>query len=153
MAGGTPEHGRIQANLIREIGNALGRRPCVVFSSDVRVRIDASDRTTYPDLSVVSGKREVSRIDPHAITNPVVIVEVLSESTEREDRGEKFAHYRRLGSLQEYVLVAQEARRIEVFRRSPQGWVLSEAGPGEQLGLESVEVRVAVDDVYFDPTA
>lgn len=153
MAGGTPEHGRIQANLIREIGNALGRRPCVVFSSDVRVRIDASDRTTYPDLSVVCGKREVAKIDPLAITNPVVIVEVLSESTERDDRGEKFAHYRRLDSLKEYVLVAQEARRVEVFRRSPQGWVLSEAGPGEQLVLESIEVRITVDDVYFDPTA
>ncbi|UJR86512.1 Uma2 family endonuclease [Sandaracinus amylolyticus] len=153
MAGGTPEHGRIQVALAAEIRRALGRRPCVVLSSDVRVRIDASDRTTYPDLSVVCGKREVSAIDPHAITNPVVIVEVLSESSERADRGEKFAHYRRLSSLQEYVLVAQEARRIEVFRRSTEGWVLTEAGPGEQLVLTSIDATIAVDDVYFDPTA
>lgn len=153
MAGGTPEHGRVQANLIREIGLALGRRPCVVFSSDVRVRIDASDRTTYPDLSVVCGKREVSKIDPHAIVNPVVVVEVLSESTERDDRGEKFAHYRRLSSLQEYVLVAQESRRIEVFRRSTEGWVLTEAGPGQRAALASIEASIAVDDIDFDPTA
>lgn len=69
MAGGTPEHGRIQANLIREIGNALGRRPCVVFSSDVRVHIDASDRTTFR-TSRSCGKREASNIEPHAIRTP-----------------------------------------------------------------------------------
>lgn len=153
MAGGTPEHGRIQANLAYELRRALGRRPCVVLSSDVRVRIESSDRTTYPDLSVVCGKRETARDDPHAIVNPTLIVEVLSESSERSDRGEKFAHYRRLDSLQEYVLVAQEARRIEVFRRTPEGWILTEAGPGEHVALASIDARLAVDDVYFDPTA
>lgn len=151
MAGGTPEHGRLQANVIREIGNALGARPCVLFTSDVRVRVDATDRTTYPDLFVVCGPRTTSPADSNAITNPILIVEVLSDSTELDDRGEKFAHYRHLASLEEYVLVSQRAHRIEVFRRTAEGWVLSEAGPGESARLRSIEAGLSVDAVYRDP--
>jgi Uma2 family endonuclease len=153
MAGGTIEHGRLQANVVRELGNALSGKPCVVLSSDVKVRVDETDRTTYPDASVVCGPRQTSPLDRHAIVNPVVIVEVLSEGTERDDRGEKFAHYRRLPSLMEYVLVSQEARRIEVFRRTPEGWMLVEAGPGQHLELRSLGVSLDVDAVYFDPAA
>jgi Uma2 family endonuclease len=152
MAGGTPEHGRLQASLIRELGNALAGKPCVVMTSDVRVRVDATDRTTYPDLFVVCGPRRVSAADANAIVNPILIVEVLSEGTEREDRGEKFAHYRRLDSLVEYVLVSQTRPLVEVFRRSPEGWVLSEAGPGSRIGLRSIDASLDVDAVYRDPT-
>ncbi len=153
MAGGTPEHGRLQANLIREIGNALGTRPCALFTSDVRVRVDATDRTTYPDLFVVCGPRSTSPVDPNAITNPLIVVEVLSDGTELDDRGEKFAHYRHLASLEEYVLVSQRARRLEVFRRTADGWILSEAGPGEHARLRSIDALLAVDAVYRDPAA
>ena len=107
MAGGTPEHGRLAAALAGELRGKLRGRPCAVFSSDVRIRIAATDRTTYPDLSVVCGKRETAADDPDALVNPIVIVEVLSDSTEADDRGAKFAHYRRLESLREYVLVSQ----------------------------------------------
>lgn len=92
------------------------------------------------------GKRETSKDDPHAIVNPTVIVEVLSEGTERDDRGQKFAHYRHLASLEEYVLVGQDSRRIE-------GWILSEAAAGETIKLRSLGVDLAVDEVYFDPAA
>ena len=97
----------------------IGDRPCAVFTSDVRVRIDATDKTTYPDAFVVCGPRQTSPVDPHAVTNPLLIVEVLSEGTERSDRGEKFAHYRRLPSLREVVFVGQDPQRIEVYSRGP----------------------------------
>jgi Uma2 family endonuclease len=151
MVGGTPEHGRLASNLIHELGKALGRRPCVVYSSNVRVRILATDLSTYPDATVVCGKLEPAPDDRNAIANPTLIVEVLSDSTEAQDRGEKFAHYRRLPSLREYLLVSQHSIRLEVYRRQGDFWVLAEAGPGQRLRLDSLDVALSVDDVYFDP--
>lgn len=153
MAGGTVEHGRLAAALIAALSVALRGRPCVVLSSDVRIRIQATDRSTYPDLSVVRGKRESASDDPDGIVNPTVVVEVLSDSTEADDRGEKFAHYRTLTSLQEYVLVAQRAQRIEVFRRGGNQWAYLEAGPGGAIALESIGATLAVDEIYRDPLA
>jgi Uma2 family endonuclease len=153
MAGGTIEHARLQGAVIRELSLGLRGRPCVVLTSDARVRVDATDRTTYPDASVVCGPREASPVDRHALINPVVLVEVLSPETERDDRGEKFAHYRHLASLAEYVLVSQSERRIEVFRRAPEGWILTEAVAGESMHLRSIDVTLDVDAIYFDPAA
>ena len=155
MAGGTSEHARLQATFGRALGNALeqAKKRCSVFSSDLRIRVDESDRTFYPDLSVICGKRQVSIDDTLALTNPVVIVEVLSESTERNDRGEKFRQYRLLPSLEEYVLVNTDSKHIEVFRRTSEGWVLNDVRAGEELVLRSLDVRIAVDAIYFDPTA
>jgi Uma2 family endonuclease len=153
MAGGTPEHARLAANVIRELGAALRGRPCAAFTSDARARIEATDRATYPDVTVVCGRLEHAPEDPDSITNPVVIVEVLSDATEADDRGEKFAHYRRLASLREYVLVSQRARRLEVYRRRDDRWLLDEAGAGETLRLESIEVVLSVDEIYRDPLA
>ena len=153
MAGGTIEHARLQVAVTSELRSALKGKPCVVLSSDGKVRIDATDRTTYPDASVVCGPSEHSPRDRHALTNPRVIVEVLSDDTERDDRGEKFSHYRHLSSLEEYVLVGQRERRIEVFRRTPEGWILAEAVAGQQIVLRSVDVTLDVDAIYFDPRA
>lgn len=153
MAGGTPEHSRLAASLARQLGNALEGRPCAVFSSDLRVRIEATGRSTYPDLSVVCGARRAAKDDEDAITNPVVLVEVLSDATEASDRGDKFAHYRQLESLKEYVLVSQKEPRIEVFRRQGDHWSLYEARAGQSIELASLEVSLAVDDVYRDPLA
>jgi Uma2 family endonuclease len=151
MAGDTPEHARLAANIIGELTAALRGRPCSVFTSDARVRIEATDRATYPDVTVVCGRLEHAADDPDSISNPVVIVEILSDATEAEDRGEKFAHYRRLASLREYVLVSQRARRLEVYRRRDERWLLDEAGTGETLRLESIDVVLSVDEVYRDP--
>jgi Uma2 family endonuclease len=152
MAGGTPDHGRLAMNVGRLLGAALAGKPCAVFSSDVRVRIESTGRSTYPDLTVVCGRLARAGDDADAIVNPIVLVEVLSDSTEASDRGDKFAHYRRLPSLREYVLVSQTTPRIEVFRRREGGdWVLSEAGPGEAARLESIDVALPVDEVYHDP--
>ena len=153
MAGGTIEHARLAMSFGGELRNALAeaRRPCVVLSSDARVRIRATDRATYPDLSVVCGGIERASDDPHGIVNPTVIVEVLSDSTSAEDRGEKFAHYRRLLSLREYVLVSQKEQRLEVYHREGDFWRLAEARSGQSLRLESLGVAISVDAVYADP--
>ena len=154
MAGGTPEHGRLAVAFAAVLRNALTGKPCVLYNSDVRVRVEATGRSTYPDLSVVCGRLERASDDPDAIANPSVIVGVLSESTEASDRGDKFAHYRRLASLREYVLVSQSTPRIEVFHRADSGaWMLTEAASGQHATLESLGISLAVDDVYYDPLA
>ncbi|UJR86783.1 Uma2 family endonuclease [Sandaracinus amylolyticus] len=152
MAGGTPEHAALSAAVIAGLSVALRGKPCRVYSSDLRVRVRETDLATYPDVAVVCGALETSPDDRHAVTNPVVLVEVLSESTEAHDRGAKFAHYRHLTTLQEYVLVAQTERRIEVYRRNERDrFELIEAGAGETIELASLGVTLRVDDVYVDP--
>ncbi|HEY6463025.1 MAG TPA: Uma2 family endonuclease [Polyangiaceae bacterium] len=154
MAGGTPDHGALALAFAHLLQNALGDRPCRIYSSDVRVRVRATGMTAYPDLSVVCGRLETDPDDSKAIANPVVIVEVLSDSTEARDRGVKAAHYRHLVSLREYVLVAQHERRIEVHRRNEAGrWELFEYEAGQRAELASIGCVVPVDDVYRDPLA
>jgi Uma2 family endonuclease len=152
MAGGTIEHGGLAVALAREIGLALRSKPCRAFSSDVRVRIPETDLATYPDLSVVCGQLERATDDGEAITNPVLLVEVLSDSTEACDRGAKWAHYRRIASLREYVLVSQAEPLIEVYRRTQGGrFELFEARAGEAIELASIGARLEVSDVYANP--
>lgn len=153
MAGGTPEHGRLAMALGRVLAGALTGKPCVVYSSDVRLRIAATNRSTYADAFVVCGPDRRAGDDPDAITNPVLIAEVLSPTTERSDRGEKFAHYQQIESLQLYVLVSQDSRRIEVFHRQGVNWLLSIHEAGAEVPLTEIGVTLRVDDVYFDPRA
>lgn len=151
MSGGTIAHGRLIGQITGLIRDALKGRPCIVLPAEVRVRIRAADRATYPDLHVVCSAVEADPDDPHAVVNPTVIVEVLSSSTMEADRGDKFAAYRRLRSLREYVLVSQQERRIDVYTRDGRRWILDEYRTGEPLRLESIDVGFAVDDVYVDP--
>ena len=154
MAGGTPEHSALAASVTIALGNALRGRPCRVFSSDLRIRSPEAGLATYPDVAVVRGRLETHPEDPDAATNPVVIVEVLGDSTEAIDRGKKLSHYRRLASLREVVFVSQHEPRLERYHRGDDGrWVLDEAGPGEAVELAAIGARLAVDDVYFDPLA
>jgi len=154
MAGGTLEHAALAAALAREIGIALQGRPCRTFSSDARVRIEATDMTTYPDLSVVCGELRSSPADERAMLNPVVICEVLSDSTEAYDRGAKASHYRHIPSLREYVLVSQSEQRVEVQRRNAAGhWEIHEFGPGAHAVLESLDVSLSLAALYRNPLA
>ncbi len=153
MAGGTPEHARLTAAMIIRLGIALADRDCAVYTSDLKIHVEATQRSTYADVVVVCGPLERSELEPNAITNPTVIVEVLSPSTEASDRGEKWRHYQHLPSLREYVLVAQDEPYVEVFRRSGDEWVLRSARAGDALELPSQGVRVAVDDIYAAPGA
>lgn len=152
LAGGSPEHGALAAAWIRELGVALAGRPCRVFTSHVRVRIQATGLTTYPDVSVVCGRLERDPEDPDAIVNPVLLVGVLSESSEAHDRGAKAAHYRRIPSLREYVLASQAEPLIEVHRRNAEGrFELFEARLEDPVHLASVEVTLSVRALYANP--
>ena len=152
MAGGTPMHSRLQGNCIAALNAALKGKPCGVYSSDLRVRIEATDRSTYPDVTVVCGKLQTATDDSDAVTNPVVIIEVLSDSSEASDRGEKFSHYRRLDSLQEYVLVNQKSKSVEVFRRSEGiAWAYFPFQEGQPVELKSIDVTLDITELYENP--
>ena len=118
MAGGTPEHGALATTVAGELRAAQRGRACRVYSSDVRVRVAATGLSTYPDATIVCDRLETDPADPDAILNPIVLVEVLSDSTEAYDRGVKAAHYRRIPTLREYVLLSQREPFIEVYRRN-----------------------------------
>jgi Uma2 family endonuclease len=152
MAGGTVDHSLIVANVIRELGNLLKGKPCRVFDSNLRVRIPRKVLYTYPDVSVICGPRETDPNDSagETLTNPRLIVEVLSPSTEAYDRGEKFDRYRELDSMVEYVLVSQETPRIETFFRQADGtWLLTPvSGLASSSKLRSVEVELPLGEVY-----
>jgi Uma2 family endonuclease len=153
MSGGTPEHARLAQAIGAALTVALHGKPCAVFSSDLRVRIQATGRSTYPDVAVVCGKLERDATDSDAVTNPRVIVEVLSPSTESSDRGDKWAHYQRLGSLREYVLVSQASPRIEIYSRdeAQSGWLYRHYGLGESAQLPSLESSIGLDAIYANP--
>ncbi|MEZ4299779.1 MAG: Uma2 family endonuclease [Polyangiaceae bacterium] len=155
MAGGTPDHARLATAVIGSLARQLVGKRCCPFGSDLMVRVPSTGLSTYPDISVVCGKLEMDAENPRAVTNPTVIVEVLSDSTEASDRGEKFAHYRRIPALREYVLVSQHKPLIEVFRKNEAGqWVLvAEAEKGQSATLESIGATLSVDEVYADPLA
>jgi Uma2 family endonuclease len=128
MAGGTPMHSLIAANLIVALGNRLRSRGCHTFTSDLRLKVEMSGLYTYPDVSVVCGEMKFSAPEQDCLLNPTLLAEVLSESTEGYDRGTKFEHYRRIPSLQAYLLVSQHKPSVDLFLRGhAAAWVLSEA--------------------------
>ena len=150
MAGGSYLHALIIGNLARELGIVLKKTPCTVTTSDVRTRVSVNGLYTYPDIAVVCGEAKLLDGRRDTLLNPVLIVEVLSPSSEAYDRGFKSAQYRTLESLQEYALVSQNEARIEIFRRQSNGeWLLSEAiGREARSQFNSVDAEVALADVY-----
>lgn len=126
MTGGTEEHNLIATSIVRELGNPLERRPCNLYAGDMKVRIDAANVSTYSDIMVVCGERQFYDQRHDVITHPALIIEILSDSTEAEDRGDKFAHDRSLPSLQADLLVTQTRVGTELYVRHPDGrWLLS----------------------------
>ena len=149
MAGGSPEHAALAMNVGSALVVQLRDRPCRVMSSDLRVRVLATGLATYPDVTVVCGPLQRDPEDRVAAVNPIVVVEVLSDSTEEYDRGDKLDHYRRIPSLRECLLVSHRRRLLEVERRESDGsWTRHQAGPGERLRLESIGCDLDVDDLY-----
>ena len=149
MAGGSPMHSLIAANLIRELGTKLKRAPRP-FTSDLRLKVDATGLFTYPDVSVLCGPLEFAAGTDDTAVNPTLIVEVLSDSTEAYDRGEKFRQYRLMPALQEFLLVSQRLPRIEQFMRRAQGeWALQTAeGRDATLTLPSLQVTLELNEVF-----
>ena len=150
MAGGTPEHGAITMRIGAALIPQLRGRGSTVYSSDVRIRVAATGLSTYPDLSVGCGERRADTLDPQALVDPVVLVEVLSPSTEAYDRGEKLSHYQGIPSLREVLLVAHDRREVEVWRRSEGGWVSETVGAGGVAELNSIGCRLEVEALYRD---
>lgn len=149
-AGGSYWHSLIAANFSRELGNALKGKPCAVLTSDLRISVSPQGLYTYPDVAVVCAEPKFVDGRKDTLANPTLLVEVLSPSTEAHDRGFKSAQYRTLASLQEYVLVAQNEARVEVFNRQSNGnWLLTEfAGLDAVAHFESVGARVPLAQIY-----
>jgi Uma2 family endonuclease len=149
MAGASREHNIAVGNVVTGLNLALRDRPCDVYPSDMRVAVPSARLFTYPDVTVVCGPVELTGDAPDTLTNPSVIVEVLSPSTEAYDRGEKFAAYRTLPSLRDYVLVSTGLFLVEHYARQPDGdWLLRERREGGRIAL-SIGVELAVDEIYL----
>ncbi len=152
MAGGTPMHAAICANVTSALRNALRGKGCGVASSDLRVHVPQTKFYTYPDVSVVCGRIQTLETDETVILNPSLLVEVLSSSTEAYDRGAEFAHYERIPTLAEYLLVSADGRRLEHFRRIENGqWIRSVVSADEDaesvLILPTFGISLAIADV------
>lgn len=148
MSGGTANHARIGSNAVRALEDALGDSPCNVYNSDLGVRLSET-RYTYPDASVTCDKRDQG--DTDMVQSPRLILDVLSESTEAYDRGKKFALYRQCPTIEEYVLIATDLQSVEVFHRTPEGWVAYHArvyGPGDTIELASIGVQFPLSVLY-----
>jgi Uma2 family endonuclease len=152
LAGGSAQHNRITINSITSLYAQLQNRSCAVYSSDMRVRIPQRQSYLYPDVSVVCGQELFEDIGQEILLNPIVIIEVLSPSTERHDRGQKFELYRTIDSLQEYLLIAQDARRIDHFiRQSDTLWTFASIGEEEgHIVLPSIECTLTVSAIYHN---
>lgn len=152
MAGRTPRHAALTLTVGAALHAGLRGGPCRAFSSDLRIRVTETGLATYPDVAVVRGPLETDPDSDDTVTNPRLIVEVLSSSTEDYDRGEKFENYRRVSSLQAVVYVWQTEPRIEVRRRAGEGgdWVSTRYLIGATVPLESIGCALDVDEVYRD---
>jgi len=151
MSGGTRDHAVISGNLYSALDKRMTGHPCQPFNDQLRVRIPGSARYLYPDVSVVCGEIHADPEDPKcSITNPRLLIEVLSSSTESYDRGEKFNLYRRLPSLQEYVLVSQTRPQVEVFhRQDDNSWrFVVASGMDATLTLASIQLEIPFSEIY-----
>jgi len=147
MAGGTPDHAALAAAVIGLLRSVIPQS-CRTFTSDLRVRT-SSGLTTYPDAAVVCGKTTRAADDPISVTNPCLLVEVTSPSTEDYDRGEKVRHYKSLPSVQEILIVSHREARLTIHRRNNTGsWSTGEVNTGDSVELASVAATLAVGDVY-----
>lgn len=160
MAGGTENHSIIQGNVITALNVRLAHRPCRVYTSDMRLFIARRRTFTYPDAMVICGKTEFQAGRTDVVTNPVVIVEVLSPTTREHDRIEKFKLYRQIDSLREYALVDSERMVVSILRREPASgkWTIDMWNDAEEvLTLESLELEIPLRAVYdkieFTPDA
>ena len=157
MAGGSPNHSLIATNLSWLLGNALTQRPCRVYGNDLQVFIKNKELVTYPDVSVVCGPLEYAEEDRNLVTNPLVIVEVLSPSSANYDQITKFNLYKGLDSCEDYVLVDSRRMNVIYFHKlAPNQWVQQiYTQPQEVLSVQSLNIELTLAQIYvkveFDP--
>ena len=158
MGGASARHVEIVGNIVSELRNHLRQRPCRVYSTDLRLCVDADRRYTYPDVVVVCGQPRFLGDELDTLLNPDLIVEVLSESTRNYDRGDKFQQYRGIPSFREYLLVDQAKAHVERYTKQKDGtWSLWETDSLDNaVHLESIAVTLPVCEIYlkiaFEPT-
>lgn len=153
MAGASTNHNRIKENIAIEIGLCIRGKGCRSYSSDQRVHVPTNSMYAYPDIVVVCGPNQYHDDVHDTLTNPMLLVEVLSPATAALDRGEKFALYRQIPTLQEYVVIDSQYVRAEVFRKNEHGFwfIASEAGTLDRtIQLESIDLTIAMTDAYAE---
>jgi Uma2 family endonuclease len=152
MTGGSLNHNQISINIASQLKSTLRGSPCRPLASDMRVKVNEIDKYTYPDIVVVCGNIELEKVKGvETLLNPVVIIEILSDSTEAYDRGKKFTHYRLIPSLREYILVSQDYCNVELFSRSDSGiWqILDPCMDMERsFTIESIDCELLLSDIY-----
>jgi Uma2 family endonuclease len=149
MSGASRLHNLVTGNLFSELHAQLKGRPCEIYSIDMRVRIAATGSYVYPDIVAVCGEPELLDETFDTLTNPQLVVEVLSPSTEKYDRNEKFERVKQLDTLLEFVLIAQDRVRVERYTRQAEDWVLTTWETLEdRLTLESIGCEVGLSDIY-----
>ncbi len=150
MSGASVQHTIVVTNIVASLHQQLRKKPCTVHASDLRVRVEKNTLYTYPDIVVVCGDAKFSDEQKDTLTNPTLIVEVLSKSTEQYDRVKKFELYRGLDSLQEYILVSQNEFRVELFtKQNQQQWIFSEVTEKNGLlKIHSIDAVLSVEDIY-----
>ncbi len=150
MAGATKRHNRISTNIIRLLDNQMLERDCNVYGSDMRVKISETEKYTYPDVVAICGEEFYEDETEDTLLNPMLIVEVLSKSTEGYDRGGKFEYYQTIESFNEYVLISQEPFRVEQFVRKERNvWTYFEfRQPSDVVKLHSVSCEISLGDIY-----
>lgn len=151
MTGASKTHGTIAGNVFARIRSHLRGTPCRVWMADMKVHIASATAYYYPDVVITCSAVDLAPEAPQSyVTAPRLIVEVLSPSTEKLDRREKWMNYRQLPSLEEYVLIDQERQWVEIFRRSDTGWLHDIAGPGQSAHLQSIDLPLGVAEIYED---
>jgi Uma2 family endonuclease len=151
MTGASTQHNQITSNLIRVLGNQLLDRPCNVYGSDMRVRVSSAQKYTYPDVIVTCGQRIFEDKETDTLLNPIIIIEVLSKSTEGYDRGQKFEYYQLIESFTDYILITQQPYRVEHYVKQEQGrWTYYDLRSADDvLRLDSVGCEVSLKDIYL----
>jgi len=155
LAGGSINHGLLCGNIYSEIRRGLKKKKsnCKPFMSDIKLHIKATNSFVYPDTMVVCGELETAKENKNAIENPVLVVEVLSKSTADYDRGDKFFLYKKIPSLQEYVLIEQDKEQVDVFYKKTGSdlWSIRRyEGLKSKIKLQSIDLDIKMSDLYFD---
>jgi len=149
MPGASFAHNLVTANISARLHASLRGSGCVVFANDMRISIPTAKSYFYPDVGVVCGVPRFEDDVFDTLLNPIVVVEVLSPSTEAYDRGEKFAHYRQLLSLQEYLLVSQDQIRVDHYLRQEKQWIFSDFQKrDETLPIPSIQCELSLQEIY-----
>nr|HMQ52183.1 Uma2 family endonuclease [Anaerolineae bacterium] len=150
MAGGSYNHNVLSGNFYAALNQFLMNRSCTAFTSDMRLLVESVELYTYPDVMVICGEPQLVPGRTDTVTNPVLIIEVLSKSTQDYDRGLKFEFYRTIDSFQDYVLVDQDRVHLEYYRKQPDGrWLLTEIKAVDAfLTLESIGLSLSIRQIY-----